>query len=352
MKNTHQLNVFLALMLSVFLTPVFANTELRQVRSLINEGKLQQAMSVTDAYLAKDSKSIEARFIKGLILTKLNQLDKAEEQFLELTKEHPELPEPYNNLAVIYASQGKYEKARISLEGAINTHPSYATAHENIGDIYAKMASQAYNQALRLDEGNQTAKEKLSLISELFSIPKPTAQQQVAIKPKEQIPEKPKGMVKTKEQITKTPTEEIKPTEPTKGKLVATTPVKQPAPEGARADETKSKKASIIKTVNNWASAWSKQEIDTYLGFYANEFIPPNNITRSAWEALREKRLRKPKFISVDVIRPKVVIHGDEHAQVEFSQNYQSDTYQDEINKVLLMKNSNGRWLIVEEKTR
>ncbi|MEE9551672.1 MAG: tetratricopeptide repeat protein [Gammaproteobacteria bacterium] len=338
MKHTYQLNTFLFFVLSAFLTPVLADTELRKAQSLISEGKLQQAMSVTDEYLAKDSKSIEARFIKGLILTKSGHLEKAEELFLELTKEHPDLPEPFNNLAVIYASQGKYEKARITLQEAINTHPSYATAHENIGDIYAKMASQAYNQALQLDAGNQAAKEKLSLISELFSVPKPIIQKQVAVKPKEQV--------------TKTPKEEIKPIEPSKEKLVATAPVTKPAPEKIKDDKTKLEKVSIIKSVYEWANAWSKQDVDAYLAYYADEFIPPNDITRGAWEALREKRLRKPKFINVDVIKPVIVMYGNDHAQIDFSQGYQSDTFQDEVDKTLLMKNSNGEWLIVEEKTR
>ena len=47
------------------------------------------------------------------------------------------------DLAVLYAGRGEYEKARESLEMAIRTHPSYATAHENLGDVYAKLASQA-----------------------------------------------------------------------------------------------------------------------------------------------------------------------------------------------------------------
>ncbi len=66
-------------------------------------------------------------------------------------------------------SQGQYDKARNALEMAIRTHPSYATAHENLGDIYAKMASQAYDKALQIDRGNATAQTKLNLIKELFS---------------------------------------------------------------------------------------------------------------------------------------------------------------------------------------
>ena len=74
---------------------------------------------------------------------------------------------------MLYASQGQYDKARAALEMAIRTHPSYATAHENLGDIYAKMASQAYDKALQLDKSNTTAQTKLNLIKDLFPAGKP-----------------------------------------------------------------------------------------------------------------------------------------------------------------------------------
>ena len=87
-----------------------------------------------------------------------NKPDSAIAVFTELTEAYPELPEPYNNLAVLYANQNNFEKARNALEMVIRTHPSYATAHENLGDIYAKMASKAYDRALELDRGNRTTK--------------------------------------------------------------------------------------------------------------------------------------------------------------------------------------------------
>ena len=150
-----------------------AQTTSDNIRSLIAEDKLGEALSATNEELAKDQDNVTVQFLKGLILTKLNKLDQAEEIFKQLTHEHPELPEPYNNLAVIYAARGDFNKAREALQEAINTHPSYATAHENMGDIYAKMASQAYSQALQLDKENTTAKAKLSLINDLFSLPSP-----------------------------------------------------------------------------------------------------------------------------------------------------------------------------------
>jgi tetratricopeptide (TPR) repeat protein len=65
-----------------------------------------------------------------LILTEQGNSKEAIEIFTKLTQDYPELPEPYNNLAVIYASQGQYDKARAALEQSIRTHPSYATAYE------------------------------------------------------------------------------------------------------------------------------------------------------------------------------------------------------------------------------
>src|SRR4029077_13377674 len=89
--------------------------------------------------------------------------------FTSLTEDYPELPEPYNNLAVLYASKGKYDKPRNPLARAIRTHPSDAIAHENLGDVYAKMASEAYDKALQLDRSNAAAQTKLAMIKDLFT---------------------------------------------------------------------------------------------------------------------------------------------------------------------------------------
>ena len=79
------------------------------------------------------------------------------------------MPEPYNNLAVLYAGQNQFDKARTALEMAIRTNPSYTTAHENLGDVYAKLASQAYGKALQLDASNTAVPPKLAVIRELFN---------------------------------------------------------------------------------------------------------------------------------------------------------------------------------------
>ena len=154
------------LALSLFsLLPAHAVTDdFQEARRLLGQGNLSGAMDRVDAVLSKQPKDARARFLKGVIYTELGRQPDAIKVFTALTEEFPELPEPYNNLAVLYAAQGQDDKARKALELAIRTHPSYATAHENLGDIYAKMAREAYDKALQLDPDYALAYKNLAIL--------------------------------------------------------------------------------------------------------------------------------------------------------------------------------------------
>src|SRR5262245_43678053 len=141
--------------------------DLQDASRLLKTGQHQQALERVNKVLAAKPRDPQARFLKGLIFTDQGNTKEAIDIFTGLTKDYPELPEPYNNLAVIYAAQGQYDKARVALEQSIRTHPSYATAYENLGDVYAKLASQAYDKALQIDSSNKGAQNKLSLVREL-----------------------------------------------------------------------------------------------------------------------------------------------------------------------------------------
>ncbi|MDA0225469.1 MAG: tetratricopeptide repeat protein, partial [Proteobacteria bacterium] len=147
----------------------FANVQ--EASRLLKAGQREQALEQVNKVLAGKPRDAQARFLKGIILTEQGNTKEAVDLFLKLTQDYPDLPEPYNNLAVIYAAQGQYDKARAALEQSIRTHPSYATAHENLGDVYAKLASQAYDRALQLDSANAGAQNKLALVRELVGTP-------------------------------------------------------------------------------------------------------------------------------------------------------------------------------------
>src|SRR5688500_12909923 len=142
--------------------------DLREAQKLYASGEVRQRMDKADAVLKAQQKDPQARFLKGLLLTEQKKTGDAIQVFTSLTEDYPELPEPYNNLAVLYASQGNYDKAKSALELAIHTHPSYATAHENLGDVYAQLASRAYDRALQLDKNNAAAQVKLAMVKDLF----------------------------------------------------------------------------------------------------------------------------------------------------------------------------------------
>ncbi len=154
--------------LSVSVAPAHAD-EPQEVNALIKAGQLDAAAQRADAVLTAKPADVEMRFLKGLILTRQGKSADAVALFLKLTQDFPELPEPYNNLAVLYAAQGQYDKARAALEMAIRANPSYAVAYENLGDVYAKLATQSYDKSLQLEANNASAQGKLALIRDLDS---------------------------------------------------------------------------------------------------------------------------------------------------------------------------------------
>lgn len=150
--------------------PLAGGQTLDEIRALMKGGKMTQALAETDRYIAAQPRDAQGPFTKGLILTELGRTDDAIAVFTDLTQNSPEMPEPYNNLAVLYAGQKQYEKARTALEMAIRADPDYAVAYENLGDIYAKLASRLYEKSLKLDAAGKTARAKLAKANELVGL--------------------------------------------------------------------------------------------------------------------------------------------------------------------------------------
>ena len=323
--------------------------ELQEASQLLKQGQHDRALERVDAYLKTRPKDARGRFIKGLILAEQNKPNDAIKIFTELTQEFPELPEPYNNLAVLYASQGQYDKARAALEMAIRTHPSYATAHENLGDIYAKMASQAYDKALQIDKGNTTAQTKLNLIKDLFSPGSPRPAKAAA----KSDPTKVAVLTPVAKPVEKKP-------EPVAAKPAAKTaaePAAKPAEPAAKAAPPKApaKPAArdpdeVLKSVNQWAKAWSDNDVSGYLGLYATDFKTPKGESREDWEASRKARIAKPRKIKVAVQSPKVVFNDNGRVTVTFRQHYESGALKVASTKTLVMVRAGERWMIEQER--
>jgi tetratricopeptide (TPR) repeat protein len=150
--------------------------DLDAIQKLMRKGDTAQALERLDTHLRDMPSDAQARFLKGVALAETGRTEEAIVVFTKLTEDHPELPESYNNLAVLYASQNLLERARGALEMAIQTHPTYAIAWENLGDLHVKLASQAYEKAGKLDAASRRLPRKLALTGELLAGPaKPAA---------------------------------------------------------------------------------------------------------------------------------------------------------------------------------
>ena len=143
--------------------------EYGDVNQLLRAGNPAEALVRADRYLAGKPKDPQMRFLKGVIQTEAGRKEDAIATFSKLNEDYPELPEPYNNLAVLYAEQSQFDKARAALEAAVRANPGYAIAHENLGDVYARMAGIAYGKAQQLDPRNTSVQPKVALIRQLFT---------------------------------------------------------------------------------------------------------------------------------------------------------------------------------------
>ncbi len=143
-------------------------SNLPEIRALAAEQQYAEALKQLDAFLEGKSDDVEARLFRGVILTRQGNVDEAIATFKELSKDRPELPEPLNNLAVLYAAQGRYDDSREVLLRAIALEPRYDTAHENLGDVYAKLANIAYERAFTLNKKNASARDKASWMTRVL----------------------------------------------------------------------------------------------------------------------------------------------------------------------------------------
>ncbi|WP_459907787.1 tetratricopeptide repeat protein [Caballeronia sp. HLA56] len=142
-----------------------------QIDSTIAGQDWNAALKQLDARIATNPTDVQAKFKRGTVLARLNRDDDAIVAFTELTQAYPELPEPYNNLAALYAKKGRYEEARAALETAVKANPGYALAYDNLGDLYLRLASESYKRAQSLGSTSPLTRQRVTAIQNIITPP-------------------------------------------------------------------------------------------------------------------------------------------------------------------------------------
>ena len=316
--------------------------EYSEVASLLRAGQWDKADIRVDKLLASNPNEPQSRFFKGVIQSEQGKTEAAIQTFYKLTQDFPELSEPYNNLAVLYAGQNQYEQARAALETAIRVNPGYATAHENLGDMYAKLAAQAYSKALQLDGGQATAQTKLNLVKAVF------APSQQTLRPAEG---QKAGTQAAAPAVTSAPASTAAPTAPA---VVPPPPVAKVQTASAEASTAATAAApsidpAIEAQVRSWAQAWEKKDMAAYYAAYSKSFRPARGLSRSDWERERSAQVAAKNKISVGIHDVRVQPEGKDKALVSFRQDYQGDALRISSKKLFTLAKEGGRWLIVSE---
>jgi tetratricopeptide (TPR) repeat protein len=314
--------------------------ELQNISQLLSRKQHAKAASDLERYMAAHPNDVHGRFLQGVILSEQKKTAEAIRIFNDLILQHPSWPEPYNNLAVLYAGQGQYERARQTLELALRTHPSYAAIHDNLSGIYAAMASEAYGKALQTDRA--APQPRLAMVNLPYA-------EKRALALAANTPDKPMP-IKT---VTAAPVAKstpvpvmaatvstIKSTAAIRTVALPATPVPEPVDQAETSE--------VEKTVKEWAHAWAHQDVDKYLSYYAGNFKTPKGESRRAWEQTRRSRIGSPKSINIDITGIKSEINAD-HASVSFKQHYRADRIAKRTSKTLQLQKKGDRWLIVQE---
>ncbi len=308
---------------------------------------------------------------KGLKLWKDDDFNGAEAEFKRGIDAQPDDPRAYNNLAAFYAAQGNYNQARDYLEQALATDEKYATIYHNLGSVYAEMARGSYGRALQLDQKKallalpifssqgvstlnpvsgkietqqEPASKKGSLAVEPSKVEPPLAKAETVSSDSSGIPEpvvQPRVVESLGQVDVVPPKEDI---DIATDEQLVVDETSQPVMDAVEAEKGDD-------FLRRWAEAWSSQEVEDYLTFYADQFIPPGGRTRQVWEAQRRDRLAKPANITVTLEDFKLKPQANGNLTVEVIQNYKSDLLTDRTQKIFDLQSTESGWKILRERS-
>ena len=131
----------------------------------------EPAQRLQRAAIAAAANPMDARlrFQHGVLLLDLGHDAEALQVFQRMGEDFPELPEPYNNIALLHARAGRFEAARQALETALRNDPGYRPARLNLGDVLLRLALQAWETAAAAAPPDAALQRKLQLARELIA---------------------------------------------------------------------------------------------------------------------------------------------------------------------------------------
>ncbi len=295
-------------------------------------GKKTQALELLQRQLNTEPKDIQLLLLKGVILAESGKTQEARLIFQNLVKEYPSLPEPRNNLALLYAAEGDLDNARATLEMALRSNPSYAVIYENLIEIYSQLASQSFARATNRNPKAKEVQPKLRLISEVLTLPPGSASGERRIAQIENAKSDPPNATRVEQahriNTSSTPSEPSTTTEASTDNL-----------------------PGVRQAVESWRRAWSARDMKSYLSSYIPGYTPNGRMTHEQWIEERKARIETRKHIDIELSDLHIRQIQKDKVAVRFVQHYRSDIQKSQTRKELVLILQGDRWLIASERT-
>lgn len=269
------------------------------------------------AYANVNNAEVQDLFKEGVIYVKENNNGKAIEVFEKITNKYSNIPEPYNNLGVLYVKNGEYDKSIAAFKSAIKINPDYDIAKENLADVYSKLSNRYYRDIYK-NNNSDLIKEKINLSESIIKLN--TNKTKVNNEKESQDNGNADNVVNTKS---------------TTDENTTTSSINKEISDN-----------ELKEVVNQWEKAWENKNLDAYFNIYDNSFISQDGLTKDSWKLERIKKINNAKKIEIYISNIKIE-KVKENYEISFMQKYKSNTYLDSTNKKLVI-NSNKK-IIKEE---
>ena len=337
---------------------------LADARALVEHGRTGDAIALLQQLVNRHPDLFQAWFLLGVTEARSRRFHDAIASFHRVIELQPRLAEPHNNLAVIYNELGDFRAAVKELEASLKLKPDYATAQENIGDLYVKLAADAYRKALRRDAnpGLRRRYERLLHIRDVQADRGMPVEQAIATAPASTALKRSNPPAVTSHVQQKPPAKmQRHAAEKNDDQKDAVQKVDVPAADatrqttvtgqaenatGAQGDPVR----AAMAAVEAWRLAWNSQNLKAYFAAYGADFDYGARFESLAqWKNYKRWAISKRKFIRVTLenIESKQLAGGD--IRFIFLQHFRSESYRsDDIKQLLLRKTENG-WKIIRE---
>jgi len=291
-----------------------------EARALLEQGNDSEAVKMLSQLAALDSNDYQVWFMLGVAEAHRKNFQEAIKHFKKVAELRPALAEPHNNLAVIYNEMGDLRAAVKELETSIELNPEYATAQENIGDLYVKLALESYQKAMIDQDAGPDINPELQLRYQRLLHLRDAQSAEAA-----QLTDKRKAA-------------------PASVAVPANN-----APEvipvltgGIRAD--------VLAAVEHWRAVWSARDVDAYFAAYGEDFKPgAKHASLAAWKKYKQRTIRNKSMIDVQLDNIQLAAAGADSVVVDFVQRFKSDGYQSTDHKQLTLKKYQDGWKVIDE---